>query len=263
MTWDWNKIYDTVIGWLITRGPRIVAAIILLFVGIWLLRIFNRWVRIWFGRRRHINASVRSFLQNLIAMAMQILLILLVMQVAGIQLTFFTAIVAGLSVAAGLALSGTLQNFVSGILILLLRPYRVGDTINTQAQEGVVTSIQLFFTTVLTYDNKTITIPNGQLSNNVVVNLSKEGKRRIDIDLKYPYTVEIEKIKESLVRAVASSSSCLAEPKIRIGVSALETDHYVITLNVWTNSHGFIDSRYQLLENILKENASSNLLKIS
>lgn len=109
------------------------------------------------------------------------------LQIAGIQLTFFTAIVAGLSVAAGLALSGTLQNFVSGILILVLRPYSVGDNVVMQGQEGTVTSIQLFHTIILTFDNKTIIVPDGQLSNNVTINLSRQGKRRFDINLKFNY----------------------------------------------------------------------------
>ena len=165
------------------NGPKIGVAIIVLFIGFWLIRILNRWLKKQMASH-NFNPTLRYFLQNLVVVILQILLIFLAMQIAGIQLTFFTAIIAGLSVAAGLALSGTLQNFVSGILILLMKPYKAGDIIGAQSQEGIVTSIQLFFTTVLTYDNTTITVPNGQLANNIVINYSKEGKRRIDIELK-------------------------------------------------------------------------------
>src|SRR6266496_5019408 len=197
MKWDWGKFYNSAYNWLLTVGPRLLLAIAIFIIGLWLIRILNRIIKR--GLTNHnFNPSLRFFLQNLIALTLQILLVLIVMQVIGIQLTFFTAIVAGFSVAAGLALSGTLQNFVSGILILVLKPYHVGDNISTQGQEGTVTAIQLFYTTVLTFDNKTIIIPNGQLSNNVVTNLSREGKRRLDIDIKLVYSNDIAVVKKLL-----------------------------------------------------------------
>lgn len=196
MKWNWENFYQKAYAWILSYGPRILAAILILFVGLWLIRVFNRFLKRNMASH-NFNPSLRYFLQNLIAITLQVLLIILVMQVVGIQLTFFAAIVAGFSVAAGLALSGTLQNFVSGILILVLKPYRVGENISTQGQEGTVTSIQLFYTTVLTFDNKTIIIPNGQLSNNVVMNLSREGKRRLDIEIKFDYGKDIEQVKNT------------------------------------------------------------------
>jgi len=250
MKTEWEKIYNRVFDWVISNGPKILFAIVVLFVGFWLIRIFNRWVKKEMARR-NFNLTLRYFLQNLVAITMQILLIFLAMQIAGIQLTFFTAIIAGLSVAVGLALSGTLQNFVSGILILMLRPYKVGDIINAQSQEGVVTSIQLFFTTVLTYDNKTITIPNGQLSNNVVVNYTKEDKRRIDIEVKISYGIDFENLKKILITSVQQAKKLLPDPLPRVGVSALDGDKYSVVLNVWTKSHGYIDAKLELQELIL------------
>ena len=203
-------------------------------------------------KRRNFNPTLRYFLQNLIAITLQILLILLVMQVAGIQLTFFAAIVAGLSVAAGLALSGTLQNFVSGVMILMMKPYKVGDNIIVQSQEGTVSSIQLFYTTVVTYDNKTITVPNGQLSNNIVVNLTKEGKRRLDLELKFSYAIDNEEVKRILLLAINENKDVLKDTPPRIGVSGFEADKYVLTVNMWLNSHDFIDKKMELQDNILK-----------
>jgi small conductance mechanosensitive channel len=250
MKWDWKMFYDKAYTWLLSYGPRIIIAIALLIAGLWLIRTLNRFLKKRMGR---FNPSLRYFLQNLIAVSLQILLVLLIMQVIGIQLTFFTAIIAGFSVAAGLALSGTLQNFVSGILILVLKPYRVGDNINTQGQEGTVTSIQLFFTTVLTFDNKTIIIPNGQLSNNVVINLSREGKRRLDIELKFAYGEDIAQIKKILQDSVGSAKDILPEPVARIGVSKLEADRYTITVNVWVNAHGFYDLMLTLNEKLVTD----------
>jgi small conductance mechanosensitive channel len=252
MNWNWDIFYDKAYNWIISFGPRILLSILILFIGLWLIRIFNRVMKKSLTKH-NFNPSLRYFLQNLIALALQILLVLLVMQIAGIQLTFFAAIVAGLSVAVGLALSGTLQNFVSGILILVLKPYRVGDNIITQGQEGTVTSIQLFFTTVLTFDNKTIIIPNGQLSNNVVINLSREGKRRLDIEMKFEYQNDIEQIKKFINDSIHSADDILPEPVARIGVSKLDTDKFTMTVNVWVNAHGFYDLSLKLNEKLVTD----------
>lgn len=251
MKTEWEKIYNRVLDWVISNGPKIIFAVIVLFVGLWLIRLFNRWVKKQMAAR-NVNLTLRYFLQNLFAITLQILLVFLAVQIAGIQLTFFTAIIAGLSVAVGLALSGTLQNFVSGVLILFLKPYRVGDIITAQSQEGVVTSIQLFFTTVLTYDNKTIMIPNGQLSNNVVVNYTKEAKRRIDIEIKMSYGIAFDDLKRILISSVQQASKLLKDPAPRVGVSGLDGDKFSVMLNVWTESHGYVDAKLELQELILE-----------
>lgn len=252
MKWDWEKFYDRAYSWVLTTGPRLILAIAVLVLGLWLIRIFTGWIRKGL-ERRNFNPSLRYFLLNLTAISLQILLILLATQIVGIQLTFLTAIIAGFSVAAGLALSGTLQNFVSGILILILKPYRVGDNISTQGQEGKVTSIQLFYTTVLTYDNKTITIPNGQLSNNVVINLSREGDRRIDIDLKFSYNIHEDDVRKVLQKTIQDARYLLSEPKARVGITMLEADKYTLSVHAWTSASGFVDAKMELQEKILKD----------
>lgn len=252
MSWNWEIFYNKAYSWILTVGPRLLLAIVILFIGIWMIRLANRLVKK--GLMKHdFNPSLRYFLQNLIAVTLQVLLVLMVIQVAGIQLTFFAAIVAGLSVAFGLALSGSLQNFVSGILILALKPYRVGENINTQGQEGTVSSIQLFYTTVITFDNKTIIIPNGQLSNNVVVNLSREGKRRIDIELKLHYGFELAQVKKIIEQSLLNLKEALSDPPFRIGVTKLEPDRYTLTVNIWTNAHGYYDAVILLNEKIITD----------
>lgn len=250
MKWDWKAFYDKAYNWVISFGPRILLAIAILIIGFWLIGMLNRLMK---RRMTRLSPSLRYFLQNLIVVFLKILLILMVMQVIGIQLTIFTAIIAGFSVAAGLALSGTLQNFVSGILILILKPFRVGDNISMQGQEGTVTAVQLFFTTVLTFDNKTIIIPNGQLSNNVVINLSREGKRRIDIELKFTYAVDIAQIKKLIEDSIRSADHILPDPVARVGVSKLEADRLTITVNIWTNAHGFHDLMLAMNEKLVTD----------
>jgi small conductance mechanosensitive channel len=263
MEWHWKKFYDRAYDWVIAYGPRILLAIVVFLVGLWVIRMVNRWVKKGFEKRKRFNPSIRYFLQNLVAIILQVLLIFLSLQVAGIQLTFFAAIVAGMSVAVGLALSGTLQNFVSGILILVLRPYSVGENVVMQGQEGTVTSIQLFYTTILTFDNKTIIVPNGQLSNNVIINLSRQGKRRLDIDLKLSYTTSTDEVKKIIDNAIKSTNDILNEPVARIGVANMEFDRYTLAIQVWVNAHGFEDAKFILQERIMNDLKNAGVLPAS
>ncbi len=247
-----QKFYDQAFHWLITFGPRLLVAIIILIIGQWVLKLINRWLKKVLDTR-NINASVKTFLANLMAVILQVLLIMLLMQVLGIGMTLFATLIAGFSVAAGLALSGTLQNFASGVLILLLRPYKVGDNIITQSQEGTVSSIQLFYTVILTFDNKTVIVPNSKLSNEVILNLSRQGKRRVDIELKFKYSNEYEKIKEIITRVFSSLTNILKEPALRIGVSKLDADNYSVIINTWIPAHGFEDGRLLINEKLMGE----------
>jgi small conductance mechanosensitive channel len=244
-----TDFYNLAYEWVVVHGPKILIAIIVFFIGEWLIRILRKWSRRFFIASRF--TQVRPFIDGLIAVALQILLVLLLMQIVGIQLTVFTAVIASFGVAAGLALSGTLQNFASGVLILLLRPYKIGDNIVTQGQEGVVSSIQLFYTVVTSYDNKTIIVPNSKLSNEVIINLSRKGTRRIDIELKFNYGIDAGNVKKQIEDVILSSKDLLTEPAHRIVVSSLEPDAYKLLINVWTAAHGFNDTKYLLQEKIM------------
>ncbi|HEY2727415.1 MAG TPA: mechanosensitive ion channel family protein, partial [Parafilimonas sp.] len=219
-----TDFYTLAYQWLITYGPKILIAIIVFFIGEWIIRILRKWSRRFFLASRF--TQVRPFLEGLISVLLQILLVLLLMQIVGIQLTLFAAVIASFGVAAGLALSGTLQNFASGVLILILRPYKIGDNIVTQGQEGTVSSIQLFYTVVISYDNKTIIVPNSKLSNEIIINLSRKGTRRIDIELKFNFGVDADKIKKLVHDVITSSKDLSTEPAHRIVVSSLEPDGY-------------------------------------
>src|SRR5206468_1067274 len=186
-------------------------------------------------------------------------LLLGLMQILGIQMTIFAAVIGAFGVAAGLALSGTLQNFASGVLILLLKPYRVGDNISTQGQEGTVTTIQLFYTVILTFDNKTVIVPNSKLSNEVILNLSRQGTRRLDIELKFSYGYDFEQLKQIINKSVEDFGKINKEPEHRIGVSQLESDGFNIMINVWINAHGFEDTKYSFQQILVADLKKSGI----
>jgi small conductance mechanosensitive channel len=245
-----EKFYDKAYDWILTSGPKILIGLAILFIGLWLIKVALNYFRNGM-HRRDVDPSLKPFLLSLIGVALRVLLILGVMQIIGIQMTIFAAVIGAFGVAAGLALSGTLQNFASGVLILLLKPFVVGDNIITQGMEGTVSSIQIFYTIVTTFDNKSVIVPNGKLSNEVIINLSREGNRRLDIELKFSYGIDHEKIKEILNKAIDDSKEILHKPERRIGISQLDSDGFKVTLNVWLKSHGFNDARLLLQEKII------------
>ena len=247
-----HKFTDRAYDWILTYGPKLIFALIAFFTGQWLIRMLNRWFKKIISNDRF-DVTLRPFLQNLFAIILQALLIVALMQVLGIQMTIFAALIGAFGVAAGLALSGTFQNFASGIIIILLKPFRVGDTVNTQEQEGTVTAIRLFYTVILTFNNTTVIVPNSKLSNEIIFNLSKEGKRRIDIEIKFNYGVDFEKMKNIVLTTIASFDQCLKDPAPRIGLQKFEADGYTMVINAWTKAHGFQDTRLSFQEQLLKD----------
>ena len=247
-----EKFYDHVYIWLTTYGPRLLIGIVILLAGLWLIKLLagllnNRMLK------KDVDTTVKPFLLSLLIVALRVLLVLTVMQFVGIELTLFTALVGAFGVAAGLALSGTLQNFASGVLILLLKPFIVGDNIVTQGQEGTVTSIQIFYTLVKTFDNRILIVPNGQLSNNTIINMSREGTRRLDVHYKFGNAIDIKQVKSVINSTIDKMENILKTPERRIGVALLEPDGYTLSISVWVNAHGYEDFKLTFQENLLQD----------
>ncbi len=245
-----DKFYDKAYDWILDKGPGVITGIIVLVIGLWLIKVFSRWLTRGL-HRREVDPSLKPFFINLCVTGLRILLVIGVMQLVGVGMTLFAALIGGVSVAAGLALSGTLQNFASGVLILMLKPFGVGDNIIAQGMEGTVTSIQIFYTIVTTFDNRTVVIPNSKLSNEVIINMSSEGTRRLDVELKFSYGMDFEQIKTIIDKTIDDSKSMLKTPKKRIGISALEEGGYKVMISIWTNAHGFNDVRLTFQEKLM------------
>jgi len=248
---NFDKISAAVTTWIITVGPKILIGLIVVFIGFWLIRSLKKWMNHRMMKRR-VTSSIRPFLTNLVVTTLQVLLILGFMQIVGIQMTVFAAAIGAFGVAAGLALSGTLQNFTSGILILLLKPFRVGDNVIAQGQEGTISLIQIFNTEMKTFDNRVVIIPNSKLSNEVIVNLSREGKRRLDIEIKFNFGIDFNQVKRVVESTVNNITQLLKEPACRVGVSSVDADGYRVWINVWAPAHGFNDVKLLLQEQLVQ-----------
>jgi small conductance mechanosensitive channel len=238
--------------WAINFGPKLFFGIVVFLIGLWVIRFLKRRIR---GQmtKKQVHSSLQPFFLSLTITLLYILLVIVVMEIMGIQLTIFTAIVGAGGVAAGLALSGTLQNFAGGVLILMLKPFTIDDNIVAQGVDGYVTSIEIFYTEVLTHDNKAVIIPNGKLFNEVIINVTREGKRRLDIEIKLTYAIDIEQVKGIITNAIKQITDILPTPLPNIGVIALEIDGIKISVRVWVNNDQFTNVRFSLQEKILKD----------
>lgn len=245
------RFYDKSFDWVLSAGPKIVAAILVLVFGLWLIRILRTRLTKSMNRRQ-VHSTLRPFFESLIFTALYVVLFFFILQILGIRLTVFAAVIAAFGAAAGLALSGTLQNFASGILILLLKPFKPGDNIVAQGVEGTVTSIQVFYTIVTTFDNRDVVMPNSKLSNEVITNITQKGTRRLDIVLAFRHNVPPERAAEVLRKAFHDIPEANNMPQPRIGVNNISKDEYSIISNVWVNAHGFEDSRLQINNALLK-----------
>lgn len=247
-----EEFYQQFHHWLITRGPNYLGGIIVFFIGLWVIKLLRTRMR---NRmiRRGIHSSLQPFFLSLTITALYVLLVIWVMIIIGWEMGVFTTIIGAFGVAAGLALSGTLQNFAGGVLILLLKPFELNDSIVAQGQDGKVTSIQMFYTVLLTADNKTVIIPNGKLFNEVIVNITREGKRRLDFEVKVGYANDVEKVREVIEKAIDTSSNLLKTPAPKVGINSLEIDSIRYIVNVWVQPANFLTAKMTLQENIIKD----------
>ncbi|MEM8565834.1 MAG: mechanosensitive ion channel domain-containing protein [Bacteroidota bacterium] len=230
-------------------GLAIVKAIIILVIGLWIIKA----LRNGFSKlldKRNIDASLKPFLRSLLYNILLVLLILSVLSTLGIQMTSFVAIIGAAGLAVGLALQGTLQNFAGGVIILVLRPFKVGDYIDGGGHSGTVKEIQIFNTVLMTPDNKKIIIPNGGLSNSSITNFSAEPTRRIDLVFGIGYDDDIKKAKDLLETIVSSDDRVLKDPAHQIAVSELADSSVNFVVRPWVNAADYWGVYFDLHEKV-------------
>lgn len=223
-------------SWLSTNavsfGVRVLTAIVIFVVGRFLIGFINKLVAKLLSRR-HVDVGVQGFVKSLVNILLTVLLIVAVISQLGIETTSFAALLASAGVAVGMALSGNLQNFAGGLLILLFRPYKVGDYIECQGQGGTVREIQIFYTILVTLDNKVIYLPNGPLSSGTVVNYSQEATRRVDWTVSVEYGEDYERVERVLREIVAADERILTDPEPAFALLSLGDSSVNVVMRVW------------------------------
>ena len=226
------------IDWGVSAGGRIIGAVIIFVVGRFLISFLRKMLARLLAKR-HVDASIQSFVKSLVNILLTILLIIAVIGKLGVETTSFAALLASAGVAIGMALSGNLQNFAGGLIILLFKPFKVGDYIEAQGTGGTVKEIQIFHTILSTPDNKMVYIPNGSLSSGAVTNFSRQTTRRVDWTFGVDYGEDYDKVKEVIQTILARDSRILADPAPFIALHALADSSVNIVVRVWVESPNY------------------------
>ena len=204
-----DEALQTLLNHAIIFGLKLLAALVIFTIGGWLIGRIRKRVNKRMTKRRPNETTVISFTDSLLAIVMWIMLIVITVGLLGINTTSIAALLAAGGMAIGMALSGTLQNFAGGIILLLFKPFKSGDIIEAQGNTGVVKSMNIVSTTLLTRDNKTVIIPNGALSNGNITNLSALSTRRVDWVVNVPYGTDCDQVIDALVKIIKSDSRVL------------------------------------------------------
>ncbi|ARD45707.1 mechanosensitive ion channel domain-containing protein [Colwellia sp. PAMC 21821] len=244
-----SELTDQAISLVMTYAPKLVLAIITLIAGLWLI---NRFVGVLDKRLGKKDPTLNKFLCGLLSAVMKVMLLISVASMIGIATTSFIAVIGAAGLAIGLALQGSLANFAGGVLILIFKPFKVGDTIEAQGFLGAVAEIQILYTVVNTFDNRRIVIPNGSLSNATLVNVSIYEKRRCDMTFGIHYDDDIDKAKAILQRLFEEDERSLKEPAPRICVGSLGDNSVNLMFRPWVATDDLWPYYWDMQEKVKK-----------
>jgi small conductance mechanosensitive channel len=252
MTINTNQISSYTMNFVETMAdylPKLLTAFIVLILGLFAIRIIKKIVKS-LMYKRDLDPTLSTFLADIIIWALKILLLVTFISKLGIETTSFVAIVGAAGLAIGLALQGSLSNFAGGVLLVLFKPFEVGDVIESQGVIGTVSEIQIFVTKVINANNQTIFIPNGILSNGIISNYSIGGTRRSDISLIVSYSADLKKVKEIILNLLNNDSRILNDPEPSIKVAALLENGVSISIRSWCANEDYSKVHSDALENI-------------
>ena len=232
---DYRQFFSDMLGDMVWIALKIVVALAIYFIGRWIVRRLIALLDLAFEKRK-VDISLRSFMRHTVKIIFTVILILIVVQTLGVNVTSIIALFSAATLAIGMAWSGTAQNFAGGIMILLMKPYRVGDFISAQGQSGTVRDIKLFSTVITTPDNQTIFVPNNSIATAIVDNYSTADLRRVDWTVGISYGDSIEAARKALLDILAADSRVLADPAPVVWVAALADSSVNLTVRAWVRN---------------------------
>jgi len=230
-----NEFLDWLSVSAVQYGTKLIGALVVLIIGLWVIKAIMKGIKKGFNKG-DMDESLKPFLLSLIGALLKIMLGISVLGMLGIEMTSFIAILGAAGLAVGLALSGTLQNFAGGVMILIFKPFKVGDFIDAQGYTGTVSHIQIFITILLTPDNKTVVIPNGPLSTGALVNFSAQENRRVDWSFGIAYGDDYDIASEWIMELMKDDNRILKDPEPFVGLGALADSSVNITARAWVNA---------------------------
>ncbi|MEM9647331.1 MAG: mechanosensitive ion channel domain-containing protein [Bacteroidota bacterium] len=244
---NFEKHLENAIDWFWNFMPNLIMAAIIFVVGLWIVRFINRIVRRFFEKKDY-DETLESFLQSFISITLKVLLFVVVVTQLGVKSSSLVAMVGAAGLAIGLALQGSLANFAGGVLILVFKPFKVGDWISAQGLDGSVKQISIFSTKLNTFGNQVAIIPNGQLSNGSIVNYNMEDTRRDKFDVGIGYGSNIKIAKEILLQICADNPDILKDPIPEVYVGELGDSSVNLTLRFWAKNELFWPAHFYVIE---------------
>jgi len=249
---EWFSNPEQILDLALKYGGQLVLAILTLLIGLWVIGKIVKGMKKMF-EAKGFDASLQSFLISLTGIVLKIMLVISVVSMLGVEMTSFVAILAAAGLAIGMALSGTLQNFAGGVMILIFRPFKVEDYITAEGHSGTVKEIQIFHTILNTPDKKTIILPNGPVSNGSTVNYSTEPVRRVDFTFGIGYNDDIDKAKQVIMSIIEKDERILKDPAPFVGVINLGESSVDLVTRVWANAGDYWDIFFEMQETVKKE----------
>lgn len=253
-----NNYFDKMLDLAIVYAPKLLGGIIVLIVGLWVTKL----ITIAVGKsleKTNIDHSLIPFLRSLTNIILKALVAITVMGMIGIEMTSFVAIIGATGLAFGLALSGTLQNFAGGVIILMLKPFKIGDFIEAQNFTGTVKEISIFSTLLNTPDKKLVIIPNGPLSTGAIINYSAEDSRRVDWTFRIAYGDNVEDFKRAIHTFIAEDERILKDPAVFMGLSELAGSSVNFVVRVWVNGPDYWSVFFDMNEKVYTNFTDFNL----
>jgi small conductance mechanosensitive channel len=247
-----DKLSDfsrNILQYITLYGLRILSALLILVVGLWLIKRITKFLHK-IMHQRGMDASLIPFLITIANILLKIILVIVVISQIGIEATSFLAILGSAGIAIGLALQGSLSNFAGGVLLLTVRPFRVGDYIDAQGQSGTVHEINIFNTIIKTGDNKTIFIPNGPLASGTIVNYDLEENRRVDMKFVIDYRNDITKAREILHEIMRKDTRIKEDPAPTVAVSEVSDTGLSLLVKAWVNHQDYWNVFYAMQEQV-------------
>ncbi|MGN1294820.1 MAG: mechanosensitive ion channel family protein [Bacilli bacterium] len=249
---SWSDVFDKIYHWLMTTGLKLLIAIVVLIITFCLINLITKKIYKHL-QKKHVDETIVKVAYGVTKVALKLVVLALLIGYVGIETASISAIIASLGVGISLAVQGTLSNFAGGVIIIVMRPFRIGDFITTNDYSGTVEDIHLFYTNIVTYDNKVVMIPNGTLSNNIIVNLSAKDNRRVDIVMPISYRTNVEKAKKAVLDVVKKYDLVLKEPAPFIEVGEYGESSVNLFVRTWTKTENYWTVYYYLLREIRKE----------
>ncbi len=256
---NFNRYFQMAMDWGVAFVPKAFFALILLFIGLRLINSINQTAKATFSAR-NIDHTIRPFFSSMIDLGLKILLVLIVAGIFGFEITSILAILSALAFAVGLALQGSLGHFASGILLLIFKPYKVGDEIRVGDAEGFVTEIQVFNTVLRTRNARIITVPNGVITSGNIVNLTGDGERRMDMIFVIDQPNDIEKVKQIIHKAVSKSPFLLENHVIKVFLRDFNSTEMRFGAESWCKSEQYSDAWASVQEEVGMALGKANLV---